>query len=115
MALYPFQARDGSVVDLEYPMAAAPDLGVRRKIGGKVYSRISVIPRFGVHVGKPVDYDRLNSSLSAPTENNAKIWGIPPPEDGYNADGTARFRGTSAKKRYAERAESPDGNMIFDG
>jgi hypothetical protein len=115
MALYPFQARDGSVVDLEYPMAAAPDLGVRRKINGKVYQRVWVIPRFGVHVGKPVDHDRLNSSLSAPSENNAKIWGIPPPEDGYNADGTARFRSTPAKKRYAERAESPDGNMIFDG
>lgn len=115
MARYPFQAKDGSTVDLEYPMTEAPDLGVRRVVDGKEYFRVAVIPRFAPHIGKPVDYDRVDSSFTAPTRENARLWGIPDPEDGYNDDGTARFSGRSAKKRYEDRSETEDGKVVFGG
>jgi hypothetical protein len=38
--IYTFQARDGSTVEREYPMARAPRLGTRIRVKGKTYRRV---------------------------------------------------------------------------
>lgn len=38
--IYTFEARDGSTVEREYPMAQAPKLGTRIRVNGKTYRRV---------------------------------------------------------------------------
>jgi hypothetical protein len=38
--IYSFEARDGSTVEREYPMAQAPKLGTRIRVKGKTYRRV---------------------------------------------------------------------------
>lgn len=95
MALYQFQADDGSVIEREYPMAQAPALGSALTVDGKTYRRVVCA---GPQVGAGVR-DRVHGypkrSIAAPQWSGKGVPGV-----SHDPQGHVVFANPAAKRDY---------------
>ena len=68
--LYQFQASDGEIIERDYRMKDAPELGFQITVGNKAYARILSEPAFvGLAECDSNDYPRVSRALPKYTKN----------------------------------------------
>lgn len=72
--LYQFAARDGSIVEREYPIGKAPKIGRSIRVKGKRYMRI---PSLGLQACMPSNFGKGMTSVQLPLK-----WPFAPRHDG---------------------------------
>lgn len=91
--LYQFVARDGTLLERDYPMGKAPKIGCSIKVGKQRYTRV---PSMGVEASLANDIDEL-TSVQLPLK-----WPFAP---GHDARGQPRFQNYREVKEAIAKAK----------